>query len=444
MSNAYIGNAGENAHERQYLLSKMGNRHGLIAGATGTGKTVTLQVLAEEFSMMGVPVFLSDIKGDVSGICLPGSEEQPAHSAFQNRANLLGIELAYQTFPVAMWDVYGEQGKEIKASLRNMGPRLVSSLFELTQAQTGTLNIAFKVAQSYGSQLHTVADLRKLLPKMANDSESLSLTYGNVGNASVGAIQRQLLMIENQGGLGFFSKDPLNLADFIQIDENGKGQINILAADKLIQNPKMYAIFLLWLLDKMYKELPEVGNPEKPKIVFFFDEAHLLFSLSSKPLLQKVEQIVRLIRSKGVGVYFVTQRPDDIPENVLSQLGNRVQHALRSFTGRDRRELKSAAETYRNNPEFDVATKISQLGVGEAVTSLLDRKGIPGVARHTFIRPPFSHVGPVSTEVKLRHVYAKSSMDSKDEMSMGRPVWMKTPVAAFFDGVLSGLQGKRT
>lgn len=403
METLHLGSSGPDYRDRQCLLAKMGNRHGLIAGATGTGKTITLQVMAEEFSNMGVPVFLSDIKGDVSGMCLPGSPDQGSHEAFQQRADMLGIDLAYQQFPVSMWDVFGEQGTPIKASLVNMGPRLISSLLELTQAQSGVLNIAFKVAEDYGSELHTLESLRTLLSYMAKDAESLSLRYGNVTPSSIGAIQRQLLMIENQGGLDFFSEYPATLNDLIGVDAKGKGRINILASDKLIQNPKMYALFLLWLLDKLFKELPEVGNPDKPKIVFFFDEAHLLFELASKPLMQKIEQIVRLIRSKGVGIYFVTQKPDDLPEVILSQLGNRVQHALRSFTARDRRELKRAAETYRENPEFDIASKISSLGVGEAVTSLLDAKGIPGIAQHTYIRPPFSHVGAVSVKIKLRN-----------------------------------------
>ena len=391
----FIGGGGDGYGTGQMLLLDKANRHGLIAGATGTGKTVTLQILAEGFSAAGVPVFLSDVKGDLSGLAASGTDTFKLHEPFMKRAGTIGLDLQYDRFPVTFWDLFGEQGHPIRATVAEMGPLLLSRLLELTDAQEGVLNVAFRVSDEEGLPLLDLKDLQSLLVWVGQNSDTLSLRYGNVATSSVGAIQRQLLVLENQGGKVLFGEPALELGDIIRTEPDGRGVINILAADQLMASPRLYATFLLWLLSELFEELPEVGNPDKPKLVFFFDEAHLLFDDAPKALVDKVEQVARLIRSKGVGVYFVTQNPADIPDDVLGQLGNRVQHALRAFTAKDRKELKMAAETYRENPAFDTASAIQEVGTGEAVTSMLDRKGIPQVVERTLIRPPSSQLGPL-------------------------------------------------
>ncbi|MCK0138841.1 helicase HerA-like domain-containing protein [Aliiroseovarius sp. F47248L] len=392
----FVGGGGEDYAIKQGLLLKYANRHGLIAGATGTGKTVTLQILAESFAAQGVPVFLSDVKGDLSGLAKAGSAGFKLHEAFTSRAQKIGFEeYAYGAFPVTFWDLYGEQGHPIRTTVTEMGPLLLSRLLELTDAQEGVLNIAFRVSDEQGLPLLDLKDLQALLVWVGENAKELSLRYGNVSTSSVGAIQRALLVLENQGGYKLFGEPALDLADMIRTDLDGRGRISILAADKLMGAPRLYATFLLWLLSELFEELPEVGDPDKPKMVFFFDEAHLLFDDAPKALVDKVEQVARLIRSKGVGVYFITQNPADVPEDILGQLGNRIQHALRAFTGRDRKELKQAAETYRDNPRFSTEDAIREVGVGEAVTSFLEAKGAPGVVERTLIRPPSSQLGPI-------------------------------------------------
>ena len=392
----FIGGGGAGYGTKQGLSLKYANRHGLIAGATGTGKTVTLQILAEGFSAAGVPVFLSDVKGDLSGLARPGSEGFKLHEAFTSRADKIGFDsYNYEGFPVTFWDLLGEQGHPVRTTVAEMGPLLLSRLMELTEAQEGILNIAFRLADEQGLPLLDLKDLQALLVWVGENRAELSLRYGNVSVQSIGAIQRRLLVLENQGGAKLFGEPALDLGDIMMTDRAGRGRINILAADKLMGSPRLYATFLLWLLSELFEELPEVGDPDKPKLVFFFDEAHLLFDDAPKALVDKVEQVARLIRSKGVGVYFITQNPADVPEDILGQLGNRVQHALRAFTAKDRKELRLAAETYRENPDFDIEEAIREVGVGEAVTSMLEKKGVPGVAQRTLIRPPSSQLGPI-------------------------------------------------
>jgi DNA helicase HerA-like ATPase len=389
---------GKTADQRTLdLLPKMANRHGLVAGATGTGKTVTLQRMAEAFSRIGVPVFLADIKGDLSGISRIGSD---ANKKVAERIELLKLKesFEYSPCPVAFWDVFGEQGHPVRTTISEMGPLLLSRLLELNDTQAGVLQIAFKVADDNGLLLLDLKDLRAMLQHVSTISKELTAEYGNVSAASVGAIQRGLLRLEEQGGDKFFGEPALNLEDFIQTGPKGRGVINILAADKLLQSPQLYSTFLLWMLSELFEMLPEVGDLEKPKIVFFFDEAHLLFNDTPKPLLEKIEQVVRLIRSKGVGVYFVTQNPLDVPDTVLAQLGNRVQHALRAFTPRDQKAVAAAAKTFRQNPKLDVEEAITQLGVGEALASFLDEKGTPGVVERIFVMPPGSQIGPITPE----------------------------------------------
>ena len=383
----YIGQS-----EKPEVLSlKLANRHGLIAGATGTGKTVTLQILAEGFSQAGVPVFMADVKGDLSGICRPGDMQ----SFLIERARTIGLEgYGPAAFPVVFWDLFGKQGHPVRTTVSEMGPLLLARLLDLNETQEGVLAIAFQVADDEGMLLLDLKDLRSLLTFLAENARELTSTYGNVSRASVGAIQRRLLTLEQQGGKAFFGEPALVLSDFLVCDRQGRGTVNILAADKLMMSPKLYATFLLWLLSELFEELPEVGDPEKPKLVFFFDEAHLLFKDAPKALIEKVEQVVRLIRSKGVGVYFVTQNPGDVPDSVLGQLGNRVQHALRAFTPRDRKAVRAAAETFRQNKAFDAKTVITELGVGEALVSTLQKKGVPSVVQRTLIRPPSSRLGP--------------------------------------------------
>ena len=397
----FVGGGGEEYATKQGLLLKYANRHGLVAGATGTGKTVTLQILSEGFSKAGVPVFVSDVKGDLSGLAATMSADHKLHEPFQKRAGIIGFEdYAYEAFPVTFWDIYGEQGHPIRTTVSEMGPLLLSRLLELTDVQEGVLNIAFRVADEQGMPLLDLEDLQALLVWVGQNAEDLSLRYGNVATASVGAIQRALLVLENQGGKRLFGEPALELSDMMRTEPNGQGRISILAADKLMASPKLYATFLLWLLSELFEELPEVGDPDKPKLVFFFDEAHLLFDDAPKALVDKVEQVVRLIRSKGVGVYFVTQNPADVPEDVLGQLGNRIQHALRAFTAKDRKDLRQAAETYRDNPRFSTEDAIREVGVGEAVTSFLEAKGAPGVVERTLIRPPSSYLGAIDPALR--------------------------------------------
>jgi uncharacterized protein len=391
----FVGGGGEAYTEAQRLLLKYANRHGLIAGATGTGKTVTLQILAEGFSAAGVPVFMADVKGDLSGMAVPGSATGKLHAAFEKRSQTIGHALSYCSFPVTFWDLFGEQGHPIRATVSEMGPLLLSRLLELTEPQEGVLNVAFRLADEEALPLLDMKDLQAMLTFIAENASDISARYGLVSTASIGAIQRRLLVLENQGGAKLFGEPALDLSDLMLCDADGRGRINILASDKLMQSPRLYSTFLLWLLSELFEALPEVGDPDKPKIVFFFDEAHLLFTDAPKALVAKVEQVARLIRSKGVGVYFITQNPADVPDNILGQLGNRIQHALRAFTAKDQKDLRLAAQTYRDNPRFATEDAIREVGTGEAVTSLLENKGIPGVVERTLIRPPSSQIGPI-------------------------------------------------
>ena len=387
----FIGSA---AGQALYLLPKMANRHGLIAGATGTGKTITLQGLAEGFSHLGVPVFMADVKGDLSGIGQPGSTTPK----LQERIKLLGLnDFNFTGCPVAFWDVFGEQGHPVRTTVSEMGPLLLARLLNLNDTQEGVLTLAFKIADDQGLLLLDLKDLRAMLQFLGNNTKQFTTEYGNVSAASIGAIQRALLTLESQGGEHFFGEPALNLDDLMQTD-NGHGVVNILAADKLMASPKLYATFLLWLLSELFERLPEVGDCDKPKLVFFFDEAHLLFNDAPAALLEKVEQVVRLIRSKGVGVYFISQNPLDIPDKILGQLGNRVQHALRAFTPRDQKAVRAAAETFRSNPDLDVASVITELAVGEALVSFLDEQGRPGIVQRILLRPPHSQIGPITAQ----------------------------------------------
>jgi DNA helicase HerA-like ATPase len=372
---------------------KMGNRHGLIAGATGTGKTITLQGLAEHFSDIGVPVFMSDIKGDLSGLAKPGAPSPK----IDERLKLLAIaDHKFTGYPVTFWDIFGESGHPVRATVSEMGPVLLSRVLSLNDTQEGVLQILFRVADDHGLLLLDLDDLREMLRFIGENASELTVKYGNVSTASVGAIQRGLLQLEQQGAGKFFGEPALNLDDLIQTGDGGRGVINILCADKLLSSPRTYATALLWLLSELFENLPEVGDLDKPKLVFFFDEAHLLFDDIPKALEDKVEQVVRLIRSKGVGVYFITQNPIDIPERILGQLGNRVQHALRAFSPRDQKAVQSAAQTFRQNPKINVEETITQLGVGEALVSLLDHSGTPGVVQRAFMLPPRAKIGPIT------------------------------------------------
>ncbi len=383
--------------ERQVLRLSRANRHGLIAGATGTGKTVTLQTIAEQFSAQGVPVFLADVKGDLAGVCIAGSAEFKHAATLEARAKEIGLtDYAYRDNPAVFWDLYGEQGHPIRTTISEMGPLLLARLMGLNDTQEGVLAIAFKWADDNGMLLLDLEDLQRTLIHCAEIAAELTTTYGNISKATVGTIQRQLLAFESQGADRFFGEPAFEINDLIRCDENGKGVINVLAADKLMQSPKLYATFLLWLLSELFEALPEVGDPDKPKLVFFFDEAHLLFDEAPEALFDKIEQVVRLIRSKGVGVYFVTQNPIDIPEKIAGQLGNRVQHALRAFTPRDQKAIRAAAETFRINPKLDVETAITELKVGEALVSTLEEDGSPSVVQRTLIAPPRSRLGPIT------------------------------------------------
>jgi len=378
-----------------WLDLRYANRHGLIAGATGTGKTVTLQCLAEGFSAAGVPVFCADVKGDLAGLSQAGTQAP----RLVERAKVVGLaDYANRAFPAVLWDVFGRQGHPIRTTVSEMGPVLLSRLLELTEAQEGALNVAFKLADEEGLLVLDLKDLRALLEFVGKNAAALAMSHGSVSRATLGAIQRRLLVLEQQGADAFFGEPALDIADLMLVTPQGFGAINILAASELIRSPRLYATLLLWLLAELFEDLPEMGDLDKPKLVFFFDEAHLLFDDAPKALVDQVEQVVRLIRSKGVGVYFVTQSPLDVPEEVLGQLGNRVQHALRAFTPRDQRAVRTAAETFRPNPRLDVAQAITELAVGEALVSTLEDKGVPGIVRRTLIVPPASRLGTITDE----------------------------------------------
>lgn len=379
----------------EYLKLKYANRHGLITGATGTGKTVSLQIMAEGFSRAGVPVFCADVKGDLSGIAVSGEPKD----FLSERAEKIGFDdYKFEAFPTIFWDLFGRQGHPIRTTISDMGPLLFSRLLDLNATQEGVLNITFKIADDEGLLLLDLKDLRALLVEVSNRAKEISATYGNVSTSSIGAIQRGLLVLEQQGGEHFFGERALDIADLMRTHHDGRGVISVLAADELMQSPRLYSTFLLWLLSELFEELPEVGNPDKPKLVFFFDESHLLFDEAPKALLRKIEQVVKLVRSKGVGVYFVTQNPADIPDNVLAQLGNRVQHALRAYTPREQKAVRVAAETFRPNPDFDTEEVITQLGVGEALVSTLEKKGVPSIVGRTMMRPPSSRMAPILPE----------------------------------------------
>jgi DNA helicase HerA-like ATPase len=396
----------------EHLLLRYGNRHGLVTGATGTGKTVTLQILAEGFSNAGVPVFCADVKGDLSGIAAIGSMED----FLVKRAGQVRLDpYEPQEFPVIFWDLFGEQGHPIRATVSEMGPLLLSRLMNLTEAQEGVINIAFRIADEEGLLLLDMKDLQSLLANIAERADEIARRYGNVTKQSVGAIQRSLLILEQQGGAHFFGEPALRIADLMRTTRDGRGAINVLAADKLMMNPRLYATFLLWLMSELFEVLPEVGDLDRPKLVFFFDEAHLLFDDAPKALIDRVEQVVRLIRSKGVGVYFVTQNPLDVPETVLAQLGNRVQHALRAYTPREQKAVRTAADTFRPNPAFDCAKAITQLGTGEALVSTLENKGVPSMVQRTLIRPPSSRLGPITPQERRKIIQESPVAGQYDE-----------------------------
>jgi DNA helicase HerA-like ATPase len=400
----------------EQLLLKYANRHGLVTGATGTGKTVSLQILAEGFSDAGVPVFCADIKGDLSGIAAIGEPKEP----LVKRAQAIRLEpYEFREYPVIFWDLFGEKGHPIRATVSEMGPLLLSRLMDLSEAQEGVLNIAFRLADEEGMLLIDLKDLQALLAHVAERAGEISGRYGHVSRASVGAIQRALLVLEQQGGANFFGEPALAIEELMRTTPDGRGAINVLAADRLMMNPRLYATFLLWLMSELFEELPEVGDPDRPRLIFFFDEAHLLFSEAPRALIERVEQVVRLIRSKGVGVFFVTQSPLDIPDTVLSQLGNRIQHALRAYTPREQKAVKTAADTFRPNPDFDSFEAITKLGVGEALVSTLEQKGVPSIVQRTLIRPPSSRLGPISDDER-RRVLASSPVAGRYDQTVDR------------------------
>ena len=406
--------------QRQTLELKRANRHGLIAGATGTGKTITLQGIAEGFSKAGVPVFVADVKGDLAGLAMPGSPLAKTHDAFAARAAEIGMtDWAYAENPVIFWDLFGKAGHPVRTTISEMGPLLLARLMNLNEVQEGVLSLVFKVADEQGLLLLDLPDLQALLTWTAENAADLSARYGNVTRATVGTIQRQLLQLEAQGGDGFFGEPALDIHDMMRIDESGRGTISVLAADKLMAAPKLYATFLLWLLSELFETLPEVGDPEKPNLVFFFDEAHLLFDDAAPALIDKVEQVVRLIRSKGVGVYFVTQNPIDVPDDVAGQLGNRVQHKLNAFTPREQKAVAAAAQTFRASPGVHVATAITELKVGEALVSLLQPDGSPAPVSRTLVRPPCSRAGPL-TDKERAIMISTSPVAGKYETAINR------------------------
>jgi hypothetical protein len=399
-----------------YLLPAMSNRHGLIAGATGTGKTVSLQVIAEQFSRIGVPVFMADVKGDLSGISQPGTEKPK----IAERIKHLDLkDFSFHGSPVTFWDVFGEQGHPIRATISEMGPLLLGRLLNLNDTQEGVLTMVFRIADDNGLLLLDLKDLREMLRHVGDNASQYKTQYGNISAASVGAIQRGFLTLEEQGGTQFFGEPALDLDDMMQTDGDGRGMVNILAADRLLLRPKIYATFLLWMLAELFERLPEVGDPEKPKLVFFFDEAHLLFADAPKALLEKIEQVVRLVRSKGVGVYFITQNPLDVPNIVLGQLGNRVQHALRAFTPRDQEAVLAAAKTFRLNPAFKVETAITELAVGEALVSFLEVKGTPGIVQRAIVLPPHGQIGPITPEQR-KSIVKSSALAGHYEATVDR------------------------
>ena len=376
-----------------FLLPELANRHGLITGATGTGKTVTLQTLAERFSQIGVPVFMADVKGDLSGISQPGKIGEKMAATLKER----GIDVPQSAAcPTQLWDVFGEQGHPVRATVSDLGPLLLGRMLNLNETQAGVINLVFKIADDNGLLLLDLPDLRAMLQYVGDNASQFTTQYGNVSAASVGAIQRGLMQIESQGGGQFFGEPMLNIHDFMQTDSAGHGVVNVLAADKLMHSPRLYATFLLWLLSELFEQLPEIGDPDKPKLVFFFDEAHLLFTDAPAALIERIELVVRLVRSKGVGVYFVTQNPLDIPDSVLAQLGNRVQHALRAYTPRDQKAVKATAQTMRQKPGLDIESAITELAVGEALVSFLDNKGRPCMTERVYVLPPASQLGPIS------------------------------------------------
>jgi uncharacterized protein len=410
----FIGTGGG---ARQVVNWKRANRHGLIAGATGTGKTITLQVMAEGFSRNGVPVFVSDVKGDLSGMAMAGAATQKNHDIFVARAAEIGdSEWVYGDNPVQFWDLFGESGHPVRTTVSEMGPLMLARLMDLNEVQEGVLTIAFHVADKDGLLLLDLDDLQAMLASIAERADELTITYGNVSKQSVGTIQRSLLQLRSQGGEHFFGEPSLALEDFIQTDDRGRGVINILAAEKLMQSPKLYSTFLLWLLSELFETLPEIGDPDKPKLVFFFDEAHLLFNDAPKALVEKIEQVVRLIRSKGVGVYFITQNPIDIPDTVAGQLNNRVQHKLNAFTPRDQAAVKAAAETFRANPGVDVTTAITELKVGEALVSVLQADGSPTPVERTLIKPPSSRTGPLNPQERGVMITTDAIGDKYDKL----------------------------
>ncbi|MNR90951.1 AAA-like domain protein [compost metagenome] len=406
----------KNKEHELSLLPELANRHGCITGATGTGKTVTLQTLAQALSDIGVPVFMADVKGDLSGIAKAGT----ASGKVKERYEMLGLELpTWAGAPVTFWDVYGEKGHPVRATISDLGPLLLARMLNLNDTQQGVLQLVFKIADDNGMLLLDTKDLRAMLQYVGDNSATFQTEYGNISSASIGAIQRGLIGIDEQGGDQFFGEPMLNIEDLMQTDAKGKGVINILAADKLMNSPRLYSTFLLWMLSELFEHLPEVGDMDKPKLAFFFDEAHLLFSEAPKPLLQKIEQVVRLIRSKGVGVYFVTQNPLDIPDTVLGQLGNRVQHALRAYTPRDQKAVQAAAQTFRPNPALDVEQVITELGVGEALISFLDEKGRPTIVERGFVLPPASQIGPI-TDAERAALIASSVVAGVYEKAVDR------------------------
>lgn len=416
----FLGGGGEEQNEAQSLLLSRANRHGLVAGATGTGKTVTLQILAQGFSDAGVPVFCADVKGDLSGVSQAGSEDHKLHEALHKRANTIGLDpYEYDAAPTVFWDVFGEKGHPVRTTISEMGPTLLARLLELNETQEGVLTIAFEVADANDLLLLDLKDLRKLLIFVSENRAAIGQEYGNVSPASVGAIQRRLLVLDREGGELFFGEPALRLSDLLRTTTDGKGYVNVMDATRLINSPRLYCTFLLWLLSELFEEMPEVGDPDKPKLVFFFDEAHLLFDSAPRPLLEKIEQVVKLIRSKGVGVFFVTQNPRDIPDSVLAQLGNRIQHALRAYTPAERRAVRAAAESFRENEAFDTQEVITDLGVGEALVSTLDRKGVPNVVARTLIRPPASRLGP-ATDAERRDIMRSSPVSGQYDEAVDR------------------------
>jgi len=418
-SSIFVGSESGGPNATSFELSRA-NRHGLIAGATGTGKTVTLQGLIEGFSDAGVSCFVADVKGDLAGLAMPGSANSKSDAPFRQRASDIGYSTwQYRAVPVQLWDLFGEQGHPVRTTVSEMGPLLLARLMGLNEVQEGVLTIAFRVADSEGFLLLDLDDLQAMLVEVGKRADQLTLEYGNVSKQSVGAIQRSLLQLRSQGGDQLFGEPAVDLRDFIGVDESGRGLVNILAADRLMQSPRLYSTFLLWLLSELFEQLPEVGDQPKPKLCFFFDEAHLLFSDAPEALLEKVEQVVRLIRSKGVGVYFITQNPIDIPERVASQLGNRIQHKLNAFTPREEKAVKAAADTFRPNPAIDVAAAITELKVGEALVSLLLADGSPSPVQRILVKPPSSRVGPLSP-VERQTLAASDGIGSKYDLAVDR------------------------